>query len=404
FKTFGCRTNIFDTQIMTNEFGKHQITQNELEANTIIINSCTVTNGADASVRQYVNKIRTKIPNTKLLFTGCGLETLGQKLLDDGKIDGLFGSSEKSRVAEFAESSEKIIELGNKDFIDSSIITEISGKTRAYIKIQEGCDFACSYCIIPTARGKSRSLTLETILEQVEVLASSGFSEFTLTGTNVGSFANLSKLITMLYNIQGVKRVRLGSIEPCQVSDELLEIMTDDKFAKQIHVALQHVSEQILAAMNRNNIFSEDKKLLEKLFSKGFAIGTDFIVGFPGETKEIWQDAISKVKDLPLTHIHPFIFSPRDGTVAAKLKNTPKGDESKLRLKELNEIVDSCNFNFRQKKQILKVLVEENQSGFDQFYNRCDIIGAKPKSWIEVINYNTLKEKNIATEFKECNE
>ncbi len=404
FKTFGCRTNIFDTQIMTNAFGMHQITQNEAEADAIIINSCTVTNGADAGVRQYVNKIRAKKPDAKILFTGCGIDTLGQKLLDDGKIDGLFGASEKSRVEEFVNSSEKIVELGNKEFIDTAVISEISGKTRAYIKIQEGCDFECSYCIIPSSRGKSRSLPEDVILTQVQTLCDKGFNEFTLTGTNVGSYKSLASLITKICAIYGVKRLRLGSIEPCQVTDELILAMSHQKFAKQLHVALQHTSDTILEAMKRTNRYSTDKAMLDKLARLGFALGTDFIVGFPTETKEIWQDAINRVKDLPLTHIHPFIFSQRDGTVAAGLKGAPKGDESKARLKELSELIEQKNLEFRKQSSKLIVHIEENESGFDQFYNRCDVEGAKANSYVLVKRYTILENKNSALEYEECNE
>ena len=402
FKTFGCRTNIYDTQIMTSKFGAHQITLNENDANVIIINSCTVTNGADSSVRQFVNKIRATKTNVRLLFTGCGVDTLGAALLKDGKIDGLFGSSEKLKAPEFANSNDQVVKIGVKDFIDDAIIWQTQGKSRAYIKIQEGCDFACSYCIIPRARGNSRSLHQTTILTQIKLLADNGLSDFTLTGTNVGSYQNLAKLIAKIYDISGVKRLRLGSIEPCQVNEELLDVMSHNCFARHIHVALQHVDTQILKSMNRHNNFADDQKLLYKLHSLGFAIGTDFIVGFPNETKDIWDNSLAKVKDLPLTHIHPFIFSPRDNTPAASLKGASRGDESKARLKAINDLIVHKNFIFRQSGQKLLVFVEENGSGYDQFYNRCEIPNVSPKSWVEVSQYDVLQNTNQATQYQLC--
>ena len=157
--------------------------------------------------------------------------------------------------------------------------------------------------------------------------------------------------------------------------------------------------------MNRKNFFEGDAKLLQKLSDIGFAIGTDFIVGFIGESDEIWSEAIKRVGDLPLTHVHPFIFSPRDATPAAKLKGAPRGDVSKIRLKELNDLVANKNYNFRKnvaKLQVLQVLVEENGGGFDQFYNRCDVGGVSSKTWVNVSNVEVLPDKNIAMEFEIC--
>ncbi len=188
---------MFDTQVMIENIGAYELTNDENEADIVVINSCTVTNGADAGVRQYISKVKSKNPDTKILFTGCGVATEGKKLFETNKIDLVFGHSEKTKISSFFH-------------IDESVVTNFEGKTKAFIKIQEGCDFSCSYCIIPSVRGNSRSIPARTVIRQIELLANSGFSEFILTGTNVGSYQDggvtLSKLIKNIMDLGRLPR------------------------------------------------------------------------------------------------------------------------------------------------------------------------------------------------------
>ena len=292
--------------------------------------------------------------------------------------------------------------------IDETIVEEFVGKSRAFIKIQEGCDFRCSYCIIPYVRGDARSYSEDKILEQVTTLAANGFGEFILTGTNVGSYGkkqhtSLAKLLKKMSLIKGVRRIRMGSIEPIQIDDEFKELINEPFMAKHLHIALQHTSKEMLQIMNRRNKVLSDLELFEFLSSNGYALGTDFIVGHPGETEQIWKEAMENLHRFPLTHVHAFTYSKRDGTPSATMKPQIKGDIAKVRYNELIKIIDDKNYNFRKNNtQKLEVLVESVKNGkyigFDQFFNQLeidspvDLVG----DWVFIDDYEVGLEKNVA--------
>ena len=407
FKTFGCRTNIFDTQVMINNLQDFEVVEAENEADIVVINSCTVTNSADSSAKNYVNSLK-KLPNEpRIFFTGCGVWTKGEQLFEQNKIDSLFGHSNKEKINEILKSEKRVFEPGNLEHLDKTIVTEFVGKSRAFIKIQEGCDFRCSYCIIPFVRGDARSYTEETIANQVEILAENGFGEFVLTGTNIGSYgkksdSSLAKLLKKLSQVKGVRRIRLGSIEPVQIDDEFKELLDEPWMAKHLHIALQHTNKEMLKLMNRRNKVLDDLELFEFIAGKNYAIGTDFIVGHPGETSQIWEDALANFKNFPITHLHCFTYSKRDGTPSAAIKHQINGAIAKDRLWQLEEIVAENNYTFRQKKQPLNILVESFKdgvyNGFDQYFNKIeiesetDLVG----DWVGIYNYEAKKWGNIA--------
>lgn len=412
FKTFGCRTNKFDTQIMIDSLKSYQVTENLEEADAVVINSCTVTNGADSGVRNFISKVNREQPETKVYFTGCGVTTQGESLQKRDLITSAFSSSIKESINSLLNENKPFFKLAEQNHIDTTVVSDIVGNSRAFIKIQEGCDFDCSYCIIPTVRGVARSLKEETILKQVETLTKKGFSEFILTGTNVGSYgkdsgSSMAELILKISEIQGVVRIRIGSMEPIQITEELIDTLKVSKVDRYLHIALQHTNEKILKLMKRRNQYHVDKKLLERLTDLGFALGTDFIVGFPTESDEDWRDAIEKVKDLPLTHIHAFTYSKRDDTQAATMKPEVKGDIAKQRLKELTEVVDKKNFNFRiSNSEPLKVLIEKSKEengtflnyGLDQFFNKVLVKSSRnlDGQWLEISEYQVENDKCVA--------
>ena len=406
-KTFGCRTNVFDSQVMMSNLEDFDITENEAEADIVIVNSCTVTNGADVGVRGYINGIE-KQGKAQVYLTGCGAHTKGESLFDNNKVFGVFGQSEKTKINGLLKEKERFYELGDLNFVDDTIVEEFVGKSRAFIKIQEGCDFRCSYCIIPFVRGDSRSMNEAKILEQVTTLALNGFGEFILTGTNVGSYGHkedrsLATLLQKMSQIRGVRRIRLGSLEPIQISDAFEELLDEPWLEKHLHIALQHTSPTMLKHMNRRNKFESDIALFHRLREKGFALGTDFIVGHPGETEALWQEAMENLKRLPLTHVHAFSYSKRDGTPSATMRGEVNGAVAKARLKELTHLVDQNNFDFRKtfSHLPLDVLIESEKEGkfhgLDQFFNKIviespnDLVG----NWLQVENYEVKEEGNF---------
>lgn len=405
-KTFGCRTNLFDSQVMLSNLQDFSITENEDEADIIIVNSCTVTNGADSGVRGYVNSANKK--GAKVYLTGCGAHTKGESLFEAEKVFGVFGQSEKSKINEMLKKETKFYEIGDLDFVDDAVVEDFVGKSRAFIKVQEGCNFRCSFCIIPFVRGDARSLDEEKILDQVTRLAANGFGEFILTGTNVGSYGqgvkrSMAGLLKHMSQIKGVRRIRIGSMEPIQITDEFKELLNEPWLEKHLHVAIQHSSNDMLRIMNRRNRVESDMKLLHELHDKGFALGTDFIVGHPGETDELWKEATANLKQMPLTHVHAFTYSKRDGTPAATMKGEVNGLVSKERMLELNSIIDANNLLFRQEHKVpLEVLIESEKeniyTGLDQFFNRIeveckhDLLG----NWITIEDYDVRREINHA--------
>lgn len=410
-KTFGCRTNLYDSQIMLQNIKDFEIINDETNADIVIINSCSVTNGADSGVKSYINKMKKL--EKKVYLTGCGVKTKGKDLFESSLVFGVFPHSQKENINNLLkQKSTFFIAESSPTHIDSTIIEKFIGKSRAFIKIQEGCDFKCSYCIIPFTRGPARSLSQQSILNQIEILASSGVQEVVLTGTNVGSYGkdtntNLAKLLNEIYKLNVLKRVRIGSLEPSQIDEELLEILQCEIMERHLHIALQHTSDTMLEIMNRINRTHSDLKLCNKLKNMGFCVGSDFIVGHPGESGSVWQEALQNLKNLPLTHIHPFIYSKRDGTKSAIMKQEIKGDIAKTRLHMLKEIVESKNVEFRNsnKSTPLKVLIESSRqengmwrcNGFDQFFNKIELSSKSALPlWIEIKNYDIAKKGNYA--------
>ena len=398
-KTFGCRSNTYDSEIMKNTI-QSDIAANEDEADIIIVNSCTVTNFADRDLRQYINKWQDK----KIILTGCAAYTQGEELFNSGRVQSVLGHKFKEEIDRYLDFNG--VKLGNFDFVNKKIITSFS-KTKAFIKIQEGCDFECAYCIIPSVRGHSRSLDEKTILKQIETLSQNGISEFVLTGINMGSYGKdtgttLADLVEKISKIRGVKRIRLGSLEPSQLNDKLIDLTKNGILERHLHIALQHTSDRMLRIMKRRNRVKQTLELFEKLAAEKIALGTDFIVGHPGESEEIWNEALENFKKYPLTHIHVFRFTPRDGTHSAGLKQDVRGDVAKKRAKIIEEIVRKNNYNFRIENKVPLVVHVENYKkgcyeGYDQFYNKMLIKSGQniKGGWITFEEYD-IKDVNYA--------
>ena len=405
FKTFGCRTNIYDTELLKSYIKDYEITNDEEGADIVVINSCTVTNSADSGVRNYINGVKRR--GAKVILTGCGAVSKGKELFASG-IYGVLGASKKSDLNELLKQEKPFFELGNLNSVDKNIVTNYENHTKAFIKIQEGCNFNCSYCIIPSVRGRARSMDEAMILKEARILAQNGYNELVLTGTNIGSYgkdtnSSLGKLLANLGKISGIRRIRLGSIEPSQIDESFREILKEEWLERHLHIALQHTSEAMLKIMRRRNNAFSDLELFNELSSLGFALGTDYIVGHPGESEEIWAEAVENFKKFPITHLHAFVYSPRRDTHSATLKSDVSGDVAKSRLKILQGIALQNNENFRKNHNgALKILVEQKNGdfyeGFDQFYNKAKISSQNDitKEWLEVSEYEIKPDANYA--------
>ena len=406
FKTFGCRTNQFDTQVMMAKLEHFSLSMHEEEADIIVVNSCTVTNGADASVRQYIRSAQRKNPDARIVLAGCGSHSKGEALFNAREVHGVMGHSEKEHIDALLGREERFYEIGDLEHVDSTIVTEFVGKSRAFIKVQEGCDFACSYCIIPSVRGGARSYPIAQIEEQVRILAANGFGEFILTGTNVGSYGqdigtSMAELLRRISQLRGVRRIRIGSLEPIQIDAAFMELLDEPWMARHLHIALQHTSDAMLSRMNRRNAYASDRRLFEHLAERGYALGTDFIVGHPGEGEAEWSEAMARIGDLPLTHIHAFTYSQRDGTASAAMQDIVRGDIAKTRHRELTDRIAEKNYAFRrQHMDGLSVLVENGRegvyNGLDQYFNRIQIVSSEDLhgNWIALSGVEAIPDGN----------
>lgn len=405
-KTFGCRTNIVDSELIKAHLDK-SLSNDEASADTIIINACTVTNGADSDVRNYVNRMSAL--GKKVLFTGCGFESRGRELMAAGKVFGVFSPSKKAEIKELISRNSRFFENGSSDFVENHVISGFSKHSKGFVKIQEGCDFSCSYCIIPSVRGKSRSMSEEFIIAQAKELIANGYTELVLTGTNIGSYgkdsgSSLGLLLQKLGALNGLKRIRLGSIEPSQIDNSFKECFGESWLERHLHIALQHTSQAMLNIMRRANKAHKDKELFLSLADMGFALGTDFIVAHPGESEQIWTEGLEAFKALPITHLHAFIYSKRDGTRSASMSQPiPNAKLAKERLNTLKQIASEHNLEFRKKKQKLDVFCEQKGKdglyhGFDQFYNKIAIESNTDitKQWLEIDDYEIRPESNFA--------
>ena len=414
FKTFGCRTNTFDTQVMINALKDFIPTPYEEDSDIVVVNSCTVTNGADSGVRNYINRLQNE--GKKIYFTGCGVQTQGKMLLDKGLVSGVFGHSHKENINALLNKKTHFFLEDDLESLDYKILSDFVGRSRAFIKIQEGCDFQCSYCIIPSVRGRARSFPLSKIVQQVERLSDKGFSEFILTGTNMGSWgkdfkSSIAILVESLCAIPTLKRLRIGSLEPSQINAQFLEVLENPKIERHLHIALQHTSNAMLERMQRINRVEKDLDLFYNLAKKGFALGSDFIVGHPGESEIIWKEAFENFVNFPLTHLHSFIYSPRDDTPSAKMQDRVNGLIAKNRKRQIETKVQENNLKFRESLSVrgvpLHILVEEvKQSdslfiaqGFDEYYNKVQITSKnfiKKDNWLEIQNFTAKMDKNYA--------
>lgn len=341
FYTLGCKVNQYESQFMAELLQKagFEIVKCSEDADIYIINSCTVTSVSDQKTRQSVRKFKRRHPNSIIVLTGCMPQAYPQAAADLPEVDIVLSNSNNhdilELIQEFCMNHNRIIKViphEKGEQFAKSAITTFHERTRAFVKIEDGCDRFCSYCIIPTARGRVRSKPLEEIKKEVEALAQNGIVEIVLVGINLSAYGKGTELticdaVHTACSVKGIERVRLGSLEPDHLTDEILKKLSDEeKLCPQFHISLQSGCDNTLKRMNRHYTAREYEKLCDTLRKnfKDCTLTTDIMVGFPGETQEDFEESMAFAQKIGFEKMHVFPYSVRENTRAAAMEQLPK--------------------------------------------------------------------------------
>jgi threonylcarbamoyladenosine tRNA methylthiotransferase MtaB len=335
FHTLGCKLNFSESSSLSRILETEGFEKKEFAdmADVYVINTCSVTDNADKECRQLVRRIQRKAPESFIVITGCYAQLKPKEIAEIPGVDLVLGAAEKFNIAthirELAKGdSAKICSCDIDQVSDFHSSWSVNDRTRTFLKVQDGCDYNCSFCTIPMARGKSRSDSINNVVKNAEELSRNGVKEIVLTGVNLGDFRTADKenffsLIKELEKVEGIQRYRISSIEPNLLTNEIIEFVANsDKFVPHFHIPLQSGSNKILGAMRRRykrELYAERVKLIKTLMPH-CAIGVDVIVGFPGETDEEFKETFDFLHSLDISYLHVFTYSERDNTHALTLK------------------------------------------------------------------------------------
>jgi len=375
--TLGCKVNQYESEAVEELFLQKGYQKKSTRADIYVINTCTVTNMSDRKSRQMISRARRDNPDSVIAVMGCYSQVKPEEVAGIDGVDIVLGSRNKESVVELCEDilqnksvSDKIIAPSETKSFEELQISNQTEMTRAYLKIQDGCNMYCSYCLIPYARGNIVSRDIKDIADESKRLAANGFKEIVLTGIHVSSFGkdldediSLIDAIEEVSKVDGIERIRLSSMEPRHITRDFLERMkATGKACDHFHLSLQSGSDDILKTMNRKydtSIFKEKIELIRDVFPNA-GLTTDIIVGFPGESEQNHKQTMDFVKDINFTKTHLFKYSPREGTRAAKMGGQINGNIKKDRLHDLEKIEKKNRIGFLEKQlgETLSVLIE----------------------------------------------
>ena len=380
FYTLGCRLNQSETAVISRQFelSGYRVVDFNQPADYVVINTCTVTAHGDADTRHLVNKANRINPQTKIALIGCQAQVQKEKLTKLPNVRLVVGNGEKMNLVNILQE----IELSEEPIVitppieKKSFTIPVAGidphRTRANLKIQDGCDFFCTFCEIPYARGRARSRVFDDILCEAKILAQAGYKEVVLTGVNMGTYGYEGKgildVIDDLKKIEGLKRIRISSIEPTTAPFELIERMGEGKLCRYLHIPLQSGSDEILKSMQRKYSKKEFADFIHRAYAAvpEICIGTDIIVGFPGETDEHFQETLEFVRNLPLAYFHVFSYSDRSFNKSRTFSKKVPARTIQERSQILRDLSLQKRLEFSQKfiGTTQKVLFEEKKSNY----------------------------------------
>ena len=376
--TLGCKVNTYESEYVMSLFKKKGYEIVSDMADIYVINTCSVTNMSDVKSRKIINKVRRENKDSIIVVMGCMIEA--HKDYQNDLVDIIIGNKDKSKVVELVEEYLKTHEKKKilyKDFdlsFEDMFISHMNSHTRAFVKIQDGCENFCSYCIIPYTRGRQRSKKKETVLKEIETLVLNGYQEVVLTGIHTGHYGSdietsFPELLEEICKIKGLKRLRISSIEITELDDSFLDVLRKYPIiVSHLHIPLQAGSNTILKAMNRKYLKDYYKNKIDtiRMIRPGISITTDVIVGFPGETEELFQETLDFVKEIRFSKVHVFPYSRRQGTKADLMDGQIPESIKKERVKRLIELSNQLEKEYLN-SQIgleLPVLIEKNLDDF----------------------------------------
>lgn len=420
FHTLGCKLNFAETSTIGNQFVEKgfSVVDFKEQADVYVINTCTVTENADRECRQIVRRALRLNPNAYVIVTGCYAQLRAEEIKKIKGVDAVLGSNEKfnifSLIPEFNKDLPSCIQVTPTEKLDEfnfAFSSEALGRTRAFFKIQDGCDYKCTFCTIPKARGKSRSTSPDKVITEFKKLIHNGYKEVILTGVNVGDYGkhigkNLYKLLIDMLEVEGDYRIRISSIEPNLLTDEIIELTkTNSKLVNHFHIPLQSGSSKMLKLMQRRYKATFYEKLIYKL-NQGIpdiGIGVDVIVGFPGETEEDFLETYNFLKALPISYLHVFTYSERPNTPAIEMDNVVPITERKKRNNMLRILSEKKRNEFYTKMvgKEVNVIFEEGNGGNEMLGWTSNYVRVQQKYDENLINKIT-KQKIIGHEKGVC--
>ena len=424
-QTLGCKLNFSETSTIGNQFinSGFELVNFDQSADVYVFNTCSVTENAEKECRQLVRRALRKNPNAYVVVTGCYAQLRPDEIAKIEGVDLILGSKEKFNLLSLADNFEKkdvacvfVSPTMDINEFGKAHSTDADDRTRAYFKIQDGCDYKCTFCTIPLARGKSRSMKPDELIFEFENLVQAGYKEIILTGVNVGDYGSsigtsLYDMLLKMVNIPGDFRIRISSIEPNLLTDDIIKLADEnEKICRHFHIPLQSGSQKILKLMQRRYKVKDYEKLITKLTSQNpyIGIGVDVIVGFPGETESDFLDTYNFIKDLPISYLHVFTYSERPLTKAIEFQGSVEIFERRKRNNMLRILSDKKKNDFYNKmiNKDLDVLFEsENSDGtmkgfssnYVRFTNRFDelFVNRFTKVNVEKVNALGLAEGKI---------
>ena len=378
--TLGCKVNTYESEYLMNLLKDNGYIIKDFQelCDIYIINTCTVTNQSDSKSKKMIRQAIRRNPDACIVAMGCFIQA-NPEYYEDG-IDILIGNKDKSNIISILNEYFKTKETIKKQYIgrikefEDMYIKDFPGRTRAFVKIQDGCDNFCSYCIIPFVRGKCRSKNEDEVVEEVTDLVNNGYKEIVLTGIHTGSYGvdletNFAHLLKRLVKIKGLLRLRISSIETTELNEEVLNILEKEKIlVNHLHIPIQAGSDEILKKMNRKynlDYFFQKIEQIRKI-RPNISITTDLIVGFPGESEELFEKTIETCKKINFSKIHVFPYSERKGTASSRMDNKVDNKIKKERAKKLIEVSKELEINYMNNfiNQTVEVLIEEHKDGY----------------------------------------